>query len=199
MCGKLMTRQSERDLPNTNFAKGIQKGKVMARDFRGILLIMAAVLRSSKGKALLLTRKKFGGPNGIRDWSLLIELLLEWESYLCEKQMKRSHVKRLAKKHVFIMYIMKVVANRVEGMGLKLMKYHAIVHMINEAITGTCCVVADIGGRPNSYFQIKPRVEWTNLFVTWLKQPHEQDVMEFSDDEQTDSDNGTGKKAPESG
>jgi hypothetical protein len=33
MYGKLLTRQSERDLPNTNFAKGIQKGKLMARDF----------------------------------------------------------------------------------------------------------------------------------------------------------------------
>ena len=44
MYGKLLSHQSDRDLPNTNFAKGIQKGKVMARDFRGILLIMAAVL-----------------------------------------------------------------------------------------------------------------------------------------------------------
>ena len=33
MYGKLLTRQSERDLPNTNFAKGIQKGKLMARNF----------------------------------------------------------------------------------------------------------------------------------------------------------------------
>ena len=47
MYGKLLTRQSERDLPSTNFAKGIQKGKLMARDFRGVLLIMAAVLCSN--------------------------------------------------------------------------------------------------------------------------------------------------------
>ena len=33
MYGKLLSRQSERDLPNTNFAKDIQKGKLMARDF----------------------------------------------------------------------------------------------------------------------------------------------------------------------
>ena len=48
MHGKLMSRQSDRTLPGTNFAKGIMEGKVMAKDFRGVLLIMAAVLRSTK-------------------------------------------------------------------------------------------------------------------------------------------------------
>lgn len=132
--GGYFTRQSERDLPNTNFAEGIQKGKVMARDFRGILLIMAAVIRSSEGRELILGRKSFGGEAGIRDWSLLVELLLEWEAFLCMKQMNRKDVKRLAKKHVFIMYIIKNVARRSKGMGLKLMKFHAIIHLINDML-----------------------------------------------------------------
>ena len=42
--GKLLTHQSDRDLPHTNFAKGIQKGKLMAKQYRGVLLIMAAVI-----------------------------------------------------------------------------------------------------------------------------------------------------------
>ncbi len=58
--GKLLTRQSERDLPNTNFAKGIQKGKLMARDYHAVLLIMAAMLRSETGRALLLKRRSLG-------------------------------------------------------------------------------------------------------------------------------------------
>lgn len=134
MYGKLLTRQSERDLPNTNFAKGIQKGKLMARDYRGVLLIMAAVLRSQKGRDLLFTKKRFGGKNGLRDWTLLVELLLEWEAFLCEKEMARKDVKRLAKKHRFIMYIMREVAKRSSGMGLKVMKFHAIVHLIYDII-----------------------------------------------------------------
>jgi hypothetical protein len=95
---------------------------------------MAAVLRSSIGKKLLLQRKKFGGEAGLRDWSLLVELLLEWEAYLCEKTMNRKDVKRLAKKHVFIMYIIKQVAQRTQGMGLKLMKFHSIKHLINDML-----------------------------------------------------------------
>ena len=110
MYGKLLCRQSERDLPNTNFAKGIQKGKLMARDYRGVLLIMATVLRSVLGRKLLGTRKKFGGDRGLKDWILLVELMLEWEAYLGEKRMERRHVQRLARKHRFLMYIMTCVA-----------------------------------------------------------------------------------------
>ena len=134
MYGKLLTRQSERDLPNTNFAKGIHKGKLMARDFRGVLLIMAAVLRSTKGRELLFQRRKFGKEEGLRDWTLLVELMLEWEAFLCEKRMSRMHVKRLAKKHRFIMYIMRCVARRTSGMGLKVMKFHAIIHLIQDMV-----------------------------------------------------------------
>ena len=134
MYGKLLTRQSERDLPNTNFAKGIQKGKLMARDYRGVLLIMAAVLRSTKGRELLFKRKKLGGMNGLRDWTLLVETMLEWETYLCEKKMERKDVKRLAKKHRFLMYIMRSVAKRSSGMGLKIMKFHAIVHLLTDIL-----------------------------------------------------------------
>ena len=134
MYGKLLTRQSERDLPNTNFAKGIQKGKLMARDFRGVLLIMAAVLASKKGRDLLFQRKKFGREEGLRDWTLLVELMLEWEAYLGEKVMRREHVVRLQKKHRFIMYIMKQVADRTSGMGLKIMKFHAIIHLISDML-----------------------------------------------------------------
>lgn len=134
MYGKLLTHQSDRDIPYTNFGKGIQKGKLMAKQFRGVLLVMAAVLRSTLGRELLKKRKKFGGDTGLRDWTLLVELLLEWEAFLCQKRMKKAHVKRLAKKHRFIMYIMKNVASRSKGMGLKIMKFHAILHLMEDIL-----------------------------------------------------------------
>ena len=123
--GKYLKHQLDRDLPDAHFAKGIQKGKLMAKQYWGVMLLMAVILRSSLGRRYLMTRKKFKKENGLRDWTLLVELLLEWEAYLCEKRMKRSHVTRLAKKHRYIMYIMLNVAKRSEGMGLKLMKFHA--------------------------------------------------------------------------
>ena len=132
--GKLLTHQSDRDLPHTNFAKGIQKGKLMAKQYRGVLLIMAAVLRSSMGRQLLMKKKSFGREQGLSDWTLLVELLLEWEAFLCEKEMKRSDVVRLKEKHRFIMYIMRNVAKRSKGMGLKIMKFHAILHLVEDIL-----------------------------------------------------------------
>ena len=48
--------------------------------------------------------------------------------------MRREHVVRLQKKHRFIMYIMKQVADRTSGMGLKIMKFHAIIHLISDML-----------------------------------------------------------------
>lgn len=134
MYGKLLTHQSDRDLPHTNFAKGIQKGKLMAKQYRGVLLIIAAVLRSTSGRDLLMKRKRFGKEKGLSDWTLLVELLLEWEAFLCQKEMQRSDVVRLKEKHRFIMYIMRNVAKRSKGMGLKVMKFHAILHLVEDIL-----------------------------------------------------------------
>jgi hypothetical protein len=55
--GELLSRQSDRDLPITRFANGIRRGKLMAQEFPGVLLCMAAVLRSTGGRAMLKSKK----------------------------------------------------------------------------------------------------------------------------------------------
>ena len=45
-----------------------------------------------------------------------------------------KHVKRLEKKHRFIMYIMRKVAQRTKGVGLKLTKFHMILHTWEDII-----------------------------------------------------------------
>ena len=133
--GKLLSHQSDRSLPSTNFSQGIRGGKLMAKDYRGVLLIMAVVLRSTQGRTLLGTKRNFKEEHKKDDWLLLVELLLEWEAYLCLPKMKKKHVKRLDKKHRYIMYIMKKVAKRSKGMGLNLMKFHAITHLMDDILT----------------------------------------------------------------
>lgn len=56
--GKLFSHQSDRSFGSTNFTKGIKEGKLMAKDYRGVLLNMAAILRSTKGRELLHTDTK---------------------------------------------------------------------------------------------------------------------------------------------
>ena len=43
-------------------------------------------------------------------------------------------MKKLDKKHRYIMYILKNVARRTKGMGMKLMKFHAITHMVHDML-----------------------------------------------------------------
>jgi hypothetical protein len=155
MYGKLLSHQSDRDLPYTNFAKGIQKGRLMAKQFRGVLLVMAAVVRSESGRKFLMKRRKFGKENGLRDWSLLLELMLEWEAYLCEPKMKKQDVMRLEKKHRFIMYIIRNVAKRAEGMGLKVMKFHAISHLVEDIRLYTTPSTYDTGANESHWKETK--------------------------------------------
>ena len=130
------TRQSDRSLPNTNFSKGIRGGgKLMAKECRGIILVMLAVFRSSKGRELLEHRSKhFQNDAHKDDWILLLETLLEWEAYLNSEVMLIRHVKRLEKKHRYILYLMRKVANRKGGMGLKLLKFHVVLHLFDDIL-----------------------------------------------------------------
>ena len=127
--GDFFQRQSERDKPKCQFKKGIVKGKIMAKEFRGILLVIAAVLRSQNGQDLLSKKQHFADPTTYKDWVRLVELLLQWEAFLNEPQMTVEHIRRLQKKNRFIMYLIKKVVNREKGMGLKLIKFHVIIHM----------------------------------------------------------------------
>ncbi|MCA1800341.1 MAG: hypothetical protein LC650_03520, partial [Actinobacteria bacterium] len=132
--GALFTRQSDRTKPRTKFAKGIQKGKLMAKEFVGVLLVMAAILRCSAGQTILkkARKKNFKEDWLIRDWILLVETLLQWEAYLMSDQMQKKHVTRLEKKNRFVMYLLKKVGNRTAGMHWKVQKFHGIVHVPDD-------------------------------------------------------------------
>ena len=76
-----------------------------------------------------------------------MELLLEWEAFLCEKNMRREDVVHLARKHRFIMHIVKNVATRFKGMGLRIMKFHAILHLVEDTLL--CGVPSKFDTGPN--------------------------------------------------
>lgn len=134
--GDLFCRQSDRDLPKTKFGNGIRKGKLMAKEYRGVLLIMAAILRSTEGRRLLKGKKgsTFAEKDGIEDWTMLVETLLQWEVWLKSDVMKMIHVLRSEKKHRYIMYLIRRVGRRVQGMGLKITKFHTIMHMTDDIL-----------------------------------------------------------------
>ena len=133
---KMFRRQSDKSMPAGSFSKGVKVGKLMGKEFRGVLLCMLVMTHSGTGRSILRSSrgKHFRADEQVQDWSHLLELLLVWEAYLNNDEMKVKHVKKLEKKHRHIMYLIRKVAPRVKGMGLKLMKFHAMLHLAEDIL-----------------------------------------------------------------
>ena len=129
--GKLFARQSDRDLPKTQFGQGIIKGKLMGKEMSGVLLLLAAVLQTAAGKKIISRQRGSDLKSDIvhDDWILLLETLLQWEAFMKLEQMQIKHVKRLEKKHRYLFHLLKKVMKREKGMGMRLVKLHALLHL----------------------------------------------------------------------
>jgi hypothetical protein len=151
--GVLLHRQSDRNKPRTKFSKGILKGKLMAKEYTGVLLIMAAILRCQAGQDILKSarKKNFQLEWQIKDWILLVETLLQWEAYLNLPRMEKIHVRRLKKKHRYLMFLLKKVGNRTEGMGFKVMKFHAIIHLAFDILMFSVPMNVDTGSNESHH------------------------------------------------
>ena len=65
-------------MPSTSFIRGIKKGKLLGKEFRGVLLDMLVLLHCGQGRALLKKSRSqwFKMEEQVRDWSKLVELML---------------------------------------------------------------------------------------------------------------------------
>ena len=160
--GTIMMRQSDRNLPKTKFSNGITKGKLMAKEYPGVLLCMVCVLVSTKGRERILTKKSaFPDESYIQDWILLLETLLQWEIWLKSEQMEVHHVQRAKKKHRYIMYLFRKVGNRATGMGLKVSKFHSIVHMADDILNFGVPMEFDTGANESGHKATKKAAKLT--------------------------------------
>ena len=134
--GRCFARQADSSIPNATFSKDIQEGKTMGKEYRGVLLLMLVILHCEAGKAILQSSIKgnFKEAEQLLDWALLVELLLLWEAYLLEPEMEVKDIKALGDKNRYIMYLIRRVASRKQGMQLKLMKFHAILHIVCDIL-----------------------------------------------------------------
>ena len=133
---RLLGRQSDRSIPKCTFSKGIQEGRLMGREYRGVLLIMLAILRCTGGRRTMKKSRKgkFSDDVKVDDWILLVETLLQWEAYLCSEEMHLKDVKKLERKNRFIMFLMRRIASRTVGMGLRILKFHIIIHLVADML-----------------------------------------------------------------
>ena len=65
---------------------------------------------------------------------MLLERLLQWEMWLKSDEMRPNNVSRAKTKHRYLMFLICKIGNRTAGMGLKIVKFHAIMHMAQDIL-----------------------------------------------------------------
>ena len=178
--GGFFARQSDRDLPKTNFAKGIKKGKLQAKEMSGVMLVMAALLQSTLGRSML-SRKKvnFGERHLLDDWVLLVETMLEWEQFLSLDRMELKHVKKLKKKHQYVMYLIKKVCRRSKGMGFNIIKFHGILHMFHDILMFGVPMNYDSGSNESGHKVTKVAAKLTQKNISTFETQTDTRLEEF--------------------
>ena len=133
--GRLLSRQSDRDMPKTKFSAGIRRGKLMAKEYTGIILVLLFTVKSTRGQTIMGERSKhFQDERNIANWIMLLETCLQWASWLQGSHMQLKDVKRCRLKFPHIMYLMKRISGKQAGMGLKTTKFHCILHMPEDML-----------------------------------------------------------------
>ena len=190
--GTFFQRQSDRNMPKCHFRNGIQGGKLMAKEYTGVMLVIAVILRCDIGRGILQSSRKgnFKEEWLIRDWTLLVETVLQWEQFLKLDTMDKKVVKKLDKKHRYIMFLMKKVwpclqllalpmcfdthpvqshhhrlkkiGNRCKGAGMKVMKFHAITHMAKDILMYGVPMVWDTGSNESHHKSTKTSAKLTS-------------------------------------
>ena len=161
--GRCFSRQSDASIPNARFSKGIQEGKLMGKEYRGVLLLMLVMLHCGAGRAILKRGRasQLKEDHVISDWSMVVELLLLWEAFLHEEEMSVRDIKKLQLKNRYIMYLLRKVARRKHGMQLKLMKFHGILHLAEDILLYGVPLEADTSANESHHKPIKKATKLT--------------------------------------
>ena len=179
--GRCFARQSDASIPNARFSKGIQEGKLMGKEYRGILLLMLVMLESHAGSTILRSARSgnFKTQQDLDDWKMMVELLLLWEAYLLEPEMLVSDLRKLEQKNRYIMYIMRKVARRQKGMGLKLMKFHGILHLKDDILLYGVPLETDTSSNEMHHKPMKLASKLTQMAHSTFNLQTAQRMMDF--------------------
>jgi hypothetical protein len=74
----------------------------MAKEYEGVLLLIATILRFTTGSSVLKVRKgkTFSTEDSIKDWITVVEKLLMWVQWLKSDEIPKKLVKRAKKTSV---------------------------------------------------------------------------------------------------
>ena len=134
-------RQSDRDLPRTDFSKGLSgQGKLMASEMSGLILVLCTVIRCTEGRRLIAAesrgknRRLLGDLPLIQDWIMLLETMLSWEAWLKQDSIPVNEIRRFEVKVRQLMVLEKAIGKRDTGMGFRTFNFHASTHVADDIL-----------------------------------------------------------------
>jgi hypothetical protein len=134
--GKLLTQQSDRNLPRTYFPSGITGDKKKnGHEMQGVILNILFIFLSVEFTRL---RDQFGGleigTKRIGQWILLLERLIMVEEFLKQKSFVKKDVKLFKKWFPNLLHLFKHVVDRQASTKLKLLKFHLCTHFAGDIL-----------------------------------------------------------------
>jgi len=91
--GRLLSHQSDRDMPKTKFSAGIRKGKLMAKEHTEITLVVLITIKSPRGQETTKHRNThFQNPQIVTNWIMFLETCLQWIEWLQSTKMPLKDV-----------------------------------------------------------------------------------------------------------
>ena len=162
---KCFCRQSDKTIPPMRFSNGIQEGKLMGKEYRGVLLLMLVLVQSQAGRRVLRKsrKKKFKTEESMDDWALLLEMLLLMEGHLNVPEMEARDVKKLEKGMRYVMHLTRVVAQRVRGAGFKILKFHSLLHIADNIALYGVPLECDTSANESHHIPTKQAAKLTQM------------------------------------
>ena len=138
--GLRLQRQSDREVPRTNFPKGFSTGaNLKGHEMVGCLVVMLFAIQTSQFQSMFAAPRyagkgKLGNSQHIADWIMLLESLLQWHQWLKEPTMTKFVVSRSKKTMRWLMRHFQKIAPREAGMQYNTVKMHLVLHLAEDIV-----------------------------------------------------------------
>ena len=138
--GRSLQRQSDREVPRTNFPKGFSTvANLKGHEIVGCLVVMLFAVQTSQFRSIFSSPRhsgegKFGNDIHIADWILLLESLLQWHQWLKKPTMSKFVVMRSSKTMRWLMRKFQNIAHREKGMQHNTIKMHLVLHLAEDIL-----------------------------------------------------------------
>jgi hypothetical protein len=93
--------------------------------------------------------------------------------------MELNHVKRLKRKHRYLLFLLKRVANRQEGMGFKVVKFHSVLHLAQDIMMFGVPMNVDTGSNESHHKTTKIAAKLTQKDIRTFEQQTSNRLDDF--------------------